>query len=116
MVEPFFSREHVDAMRPHIQETVDNLLDAIVRAGSEKPVDFVEKFSLPVPSYVSLLRLVESMMATVCLTPSFHFISRLYTGFLGCHSRTLNTLLSATPFGATGALRQPRPPTRISGS
>ena len=53
MVEPFFSREHVNAMRPHIQETIDNLLDAIVRDGSEKPIDFVEKFSLPVPSYVS---------------------------------------------------------------
>ena len=53
MVESFFSHEHVEAMRPHIQETVDNLLDALVKEGSEKPIDLVEKFSLPVPSYVS---------------------------------------------------------------
>lgn len=53
MVEPFFSNENVDAMRPHIQKTVDTLLDAMVKEGCEKPVDLVEKFALPVPSYVS---------------------------------------------------------------
>lgn len=66
MVESFFSHEHVDAMRPHIQETVDKLLDAIVNGGSERPVDFVEKFSLPVPSYVSPFWLIESMIASTC--------------------------------------------------
>lgn len=88
MVESFFSREHVDAMRPHIQQTVDNLLDAIVRDGSDKPVNFVEKFSLPVPSYVSSFRLIECMIATTCL---FILTCRLYTGFSECHSRILNT-------------------------
>ncbi|KAL2353328.1 cytochrome P450 55A1 [Cryomyces antarcticus] len=52
MVEPFFSREHIDSMRPHIQSTVDSLLDAMIKAGGEKPVDLVEKFSLLVPSYI----------------------------------------------------------------
>ncbi|TKA80462.1 hypothetical protein B0A49_00846 [Cryomyces minteri] len=52
MVEPFFSREHIDSMRPHIQRTVDSLLDAMVKEGGEKPVDLVEKFSLLVPSYI----------------------------------------------------------------
>lgn len=65
-MEPFFSREHVDAMRPQIQQTVDRLLDAIVRDGSDQPVDFVEKFSLPVPSYVSPYKFIERMIATAC--------------------------------------------------
>lgn len=45
-------------MRPHIQQTVNKLLDAIVKEGSEKPIDLVEKFSLPVPSYVSPSNLI----------------------------------------------------------
>jgi len=52
MVEPLFTREHVETMRPHIQQTVDSLLDAMIEEGCEKPVDLVEKFALPVPSYV----------------------------------------------------------------
>jgi nitric oxide reductase len=58
MVEPFFSHQHVESMRPHIQQTVNKLLDAIVKEGSEKPIDLVEKFSLPVPSYVSPSNLI----------------------------------------------------------
>ncbi|KAK4982051.1 hypothetical protein LTR66_009507 [Elasticomyces elasticus] len=52
MVEPFFAPDHIDTMRPHIQNTVDSLLDAMLREGGKKPVDLVEKFSLPVPSYI----------------------------------------------------------------
>lgn len=55
MVEPFFTRQHVESLRPYIQKTVDELLDAMIAKGCEKPVDLVEKFALPVPSYVSLL-------------------------------------------------------------
>lgn len=39
-------------MRPHIQKTVDTLLDAMIEEGGAKPVDFVNKFALPVPSYI----------------------------------------------------------------
>lgn len=53
MVEPLFTPEHVEAMRPHIQQTVDSLLDAMIKEARGKPVDIVEKFALPVPSYVS---------------------------------------------------------------
>lgn len=56
MVEPLFTREHIDAMRPHIQKTVDSLLDNIIQEGGDKPIDLVEKFALPVPSYVSSSR------------------------------------------------------------
>jgi nitric oxide reductase len=52
MVEPLFTREHIEGMRPHIQQTVDSLLDVLVKEGGDKPVDLVEKFALPVPSYV----------------------------------------------------------------
>ena len=53
MVEPLFTHEHIETMRPHIQKTVDSLLDAMLREGCEKPVDLVDKLALPVPSYVS---------------------------------------------------------------
>jgi nitric oxide reductase len=53
MVAPLFTKEHIDGMRPHIQETVDSLLDALLKEGGKKPVDLVEKFALPVASYVS---------------------------------------------------------------
>jgi fungal nitric oxide reductase len=53
MVEPLFSRKHIDAMHPHIQKTVNSLLDTVLKGGCEKPVDLAEKFALPVPSYVS---------------------------------------------------------------
>ncbi|EON66399.1 cytochrome P450 55A3 [Coniosporium apollinis CBS 100218] len=52
MVEPFFTRQHVESLRPYIQKTVDELLDAMIAKGCEKPVDLVEKFALPVPSHI----------------------------------------------------------------
>jgi fungal nitric oxide reductase len=52
MVAPLFTKEHIDSMRPHIQKTVDSLLDTMIKAGGDKPVDFVDKFALPVPSYI----------------------------------------------------------------
>lgn len=54
MIDSLFTRQRIDSMRPHIQETVDSLLDAIIKKGSEEPIDFVSNFALPVPSYVSL--------------------------------------------------------------
>ncbi|TVY43929.1 Cytochrome P450 [Lachnellula subtilissima] len=36
----------------YIQQTVDTLLDTVVRDGGSKPFDIVEKFALPVPSYI----------------------------------------------------------------
>ncbi|KAK5157247.1 hypothetical protein LTR04_005437 [Oleoguttula sp. CCFEE 6159] len=62
MVEPFFSREHIDSMRPHIQSTVDSLLDAMIKAGGEKPVDLVEKFSLLVPSYAESYKIIYGIL------------------------------------------------------
>ena len=52
MVEPIFTKESVDNMRPHIQKTVDDLLDAMLKAGGKEPVDLVEKFAHPIPSYI----------------------------------------------------------------
>lgn len=39
-------------MKPYIQRTVDQLLDQMVAKGCEEPVDLIENFALPVPSYV----------------------------------------------------------------
>ncbi|KAF2497056.1 cytochrome P450 [Lophium mytilinum] len=52
MVAPIFTKERVENLRPHIQATVDRILDAMVAAGGETPVDLVEKLALPVPSYI----------------------------------------------------------------
>lgn len=54
MVEPFFSARHVREMQPYIQKTVDDLLGALKTRGcADGPVDLVQEFALPVPSYVS---------------------------------------------------------------
>jgi len=55
MVEPIFTKAHIDSLRPSIQKTVDDLLDALVKEGGSSPVDFIDKFALPVPSYVKPL-------------------------------------------------------------
>jgi nitric oxide reductase len=52
MVESFIDDAAIERMRPHIQQTVDTLLDAMIKEYEGKPVDLIEKFALPVPSYV----------------------------------------------------------------
>ncbi|PHH61805.1 hypothetical protein CDD81_7969 [Ophiocordyceps australis] len=53
MVEPFFSSQYVEKLRPFIESTVDNLLDDMKQRGCrEGPVDIVKAFALPVPSYI----------------------------------------------------------------
>lgn len=92
MIESFFTQEHIDSIRPHIQETVDHLLDTVVKNGSEKPIDLVERFSLPVPSYVSPPTVIEDIMATSNLLhySKYHF-NRSFMECLECHSTTLST-------------------------
>jgi len=51
MIADLFTREHIDAMRPHIQKTFDSLVDTMVKEGGQKPVDIIEKLALPFPSY-----------------------------------------------------------------
>ncbi|EHK98453.1 putative Cytochrome 55A3 [Glarea lozoyensis 74030] len=55
MVEPIFTKSHIDNTRPKIQETVDKLLDKVTEHGGAEPFDIVEEFALPVPSYVGIL-------------------------------------------------------------
>ncbi|KAK3939203.1 cytochrome P450 [Diplogelasinospora grovesii] len=53
MVETFFTTDHVESMKPYIQKTVDDLLNRVKEKGcSDGPVDLVEHFALPVPSYI----------------------------------------------------------------
>jgi nitric oxide reductase len=51
MVEALFILEHIQKMRPSIQKTVDTLLEAMIPFAGTGPVDLVDKFALPVPSY-----------------------------------------------------------------
>lgn len=54
-MESFFDDKYVTKLQPYIQETVDNLLDAMKSKGcSDGPVDLIKEFALPVPSYVRL--------------------------------------------------------------
>ncbi|WZH45500.1 P450nor complexed with 3 Pyridinealdehyde adenine dinucleotide [Fusarium acuminatum] len=53
MVEPIFSPEAVKNLQPYIQKTVDGLLDELKSKGcADGPVDLVQEFALPVPSYI----------------------------------------------------------------
>ena len=76
MVEPLFTYDHIQGMRPHIQNTVDKLLDTIIAEGGSKPFDLVEKFALPVPSYVCLPP--PSQEVTTNQTPRSFMVSSVY--------------------------------------
>ncbi|KAL2873033.1 hypothetical protein SGCOL_011832 [Colletotrichum sp. CLE4] len=52
MVEPLFVRDHVASMKPYIEKTVNGLLERMVEQGCDEPVDLIDKFALPVPSYI----------------------------------------------------------------
>ncbi|KAK7211327.1 hypothetical protein V2G26_018505 [Clonostachys chloroleuca] len=52
MVEPLFVKEKIEAMKPYIQRTIDSLLDSMIAKGCAEPIDLVENFALPVPSYI----------------------------------------------------------------
>jgi len=108
MVEPLFTREHIEGMRPHIQQTVDSLLDALVKEGGNKPIDLVEKFALPVPSYVS-----PNFECTACVQRAENLSNRSSMVFWECRSRILITLRNALPSVAMEALQQQKPPMPI---
>ncbi|UNI13851.1 Nitric oxide reductase (NAD(P)(+), nitrous oxide-forming) [Purpureocillium takamizusanense] len=53
MVEKFFDANYVNKLRPYIQKTIDDHLDAIKARGCEDgPIDLIKEFALPIPSYV----------------------------------------------------------------
>ena len=53
MVESLFSQHHIKAMQPYIQKTVDTLLSAMIEKRQPgSPIDLVQEFALPVPSYI----------------------------------------------------------------
>lgn len=106
MVAPLFTKEHIDGMRPHIQETVNSLLDAMIKEGDKKSVDLVEKFALPVASYVSCSacdNLVTDILIRACS------YSRQYMESLAFPSKISHTLLSKQ---RSEAMVAPQPPKR----
>ncbi|KAF5670014.1 cytochrome p450 55a1 [Fusarium heterosporum] len=53
MVESIFSPKAIHKMQPYIQKTVDDLLDELIRKGCDDgPVDLIQEFALPLPSYI----------------------------------------------------------------
>lgn len=88
MIESLFTRQKIDSMRPHIQKTIESLLDAVIKRGSEKPIEFVKEFALPVPSYVS-----RRFYATTefLFTESICNLNRSFMGSSEFRSRILNT-------------------------
>ncbi|KAJ3078019.1 hypothetical protein HK102_004794 [Quaeritorhiza haematococci] len=48
-VEPFFSPEAIQSMRPRIQKTVDENIQQLLDMGCKEPVDFVDKFAMRIP-------------------------------------------------------------------
>lgn len=53
MVTSFFTPDHVRTLEPYIQKTADDLLDKMKSKGcADGPVDLVEHFALPLPSYI----------------------------------------------------------------
>ncbi|KAK3305867.1 cytochrome P450 [Chaetomium strumarium] len=53
MVQSWFAPEKVESMQPYIEKTVSDLLDRMKAKGcADGPVDLVEEFALPVPSYI----------------------------------------------------------------
>lgn len=54
MVTSFFSDEYIKKMQPYIQQTTNQLLHALKSKGcAARPIDIVEEFALPLPSYAS---------------------------------------------------------------
>lgn len=53
MVVRFFSEEYIENLKPYVQKTVQDLLTTVEAKGCDEPVDLIESFALPVPSYVS---------------------------------------------------------------
>jgi len=53
MVESWFTPEKIKSLQPYVDKTVNDLLDQLVAKGcASGPVDLVEEFALPVPSYI----------------------------------------------------------------
>jgi hypothetical protein len=97
MVKSIFTYDQIQAMRPHIQETVNNLLHTMIADGGSSPVDLVEKFALPVPSYiiygilgVPLVRLILGVNSG-CFSGS----SRAHTFYIYfCDAKMMNRRIS----------------------
>ncbi|KAM7213265.1 Cytochrome P450 [Rhypophila decipiens] len=53
MVEPFFTPDHVKSLEPYIRKTATDLLEKMKAKGcADEPVDLIELFALPLPSYI----------------------------------------------------------------
>jgi cytochrome P450 len=118
MVEPLFTYEAVEKLRPNIQKTVDTLLDNMLKEGGSQPVDLIEKLALPVPSYVSSNCIQHSISfrrdpdaRSKQPDPLTHLLPRLSTQSSESPLTTLPSSPNNQPSGATAVPPQPRPAT-----
>lgn len=49
LVAAAFSVRRIEALRPHVQAIIDDLLDGVAAHGAERPVDLVSTFAFPLP-------------------------------------------------------------------
>ena len=84
-MQPLFSKGQVESLKPYIRETVDTALNKMIAQGCSPPVDLIENFALPVPSYVSHL------FSVLGVSSKSKFLYRLYILFSEFHSKIWNT-------------------------
>ena len=53
MLDPAFTPEAVEDLRPMMQKTVDKVLERMIEQGCSEPVDLIEHFATPVPTQIS---------------------------------------------------------------
>jgi len=97
-----FAREHVESMRPHIEKTVNSLIDTLIEKGREGPVDLVEFFSLPVPSYVSPPILVVRSTSHI-LSDGLMLRLKIIYGLLGVPFKDLEYLTKCNAIRSNGS-------------
>jgi hypothetical protein len=110
MVESFFNQDYVEKLKPYIRETVQRLLDNMASKGCKEPVDLIEKFALPVPSYVcssitskDVKSYSETNIGLRLSTPFWEFLLKIW-----------NILPNRMPFAAMEVVPLRRPPLPIS--
>ena len=102
MIESIFTREHIESMRPHIQKTVDSLLDSMIKEGGEKPIELVEKFSLPLPSFVSFF-ISDYRLQLMSLLIRKLVSAKIIYGILGVPAKDLEYLTQCNAVRSNGS-------------
>lgn len=80
MLQSTFDPDNVEKLRPMMQDTVDAILDKLLKKGGSTPIDFIEEFATPVPTQVRYLWYETNRCGLTS--------SRSFTNSLGCLTKT----------------------------